>query len=140
MGKKTDKFIKDISSSSEQCIRICGSLQKLSLIMEQNDDKWTDKVKDEMRQLGDWEKHPVAIERAKIWEKGMQLRRELQTDVNALGSSLSDFKKFIAKKEKSKNPFRSKKSLPAAKEMIKLFEGVQGELRSVWSRMGEVFR
>lgn len=140
MGKKTDKYIKDISAASEKCIRTCKTLQQLSELMDKNGDKWTDQVKREMVQLGDWEKHPVAIERAKIWEKGMQLKRQLQDEANAMGHALSDFRKFIQKKEKSKNPFKSKKSLPAAKEMIKLFESVQGEFRTVISKMGSAFR
>lgn len=140
MGKKTDKFIQDISAASEQCIRTSGMLQKLSEAMDANGDKWTPKVEEEMRQLGDWEKHPVAIERAKIWSKGMELRKQLRQEVNTINHSLSDFKKYIQKKEKSKNPFKSKKSLPAAKEMIGMFEKVQSEFEVVLTKMGSAFR
>lgn len=140
MGKKTDKFIQDISAASEKCIRTSGILQKLSEAMDANGDKWTSKVEAEMRQIGDWEKHPVAIERAKIWDKGMELRKQLRDEVNAINHSLGDFKKYIAKKEKSKNPFKGKKSLPLAKEMIGMFDNVQKEFEVVLTKMGSAFR
>jgi len=139
MGKKTDKFIQEISSASENCIRTCGTLQKLSDAMDENGDKWTDKVEAEMCQLGDWEKHAVAIERAKIWQKGKDLRQQLKNEINSIDDSIGDFKKFIAKKEKSKNPFRGKKSLPAAKDMISMFEGVKKEFDTVLEKMGRAF-
>jgi hypothetical protein len=140
MGKKTDKFIQDISAASEKCMRTCGILEKLSKAMDENGDKWTSKVEAEMRQLGDWEKHPVAIERDKIWQKGKDLRQQLRNEVNEIYHSIGDFKKYIAKKEKSKNPFKSKKSLPAAKEMVGMFDKVQGEFETVLTKMGSAFR
>jgi hypothetical protein len=39
-----------------------------------------------------------------------------------------DFRGFVAKKEKSKNPFKSKNSLPSSKETIKIYDKVLKDL------------
>lgn len=45
-------------------------------------------------------------------------RNELFNALHRMNAKLLEFETFVAKKEKSKNPFKSKKSLPAAKDFI----------------------
>jgi len=58
-------------------------------------------------------------------------KKNLVTAGKALRTATNALKTFVEKKEKSKNPFKSKKSVPEAKRIVKLMEGHLGDLNGL---------
>jgi hypothetical protein len=119
MGKKTDKFTSDLTKFGDECEGILTKLVQAGDEMAANSDEW-DKYRSNYNDPG-FEK--VRTDREEIWERGMQLCRDLHDAAHKLNLVLSEFRTYIQKKEKSKNPFKSKKSLPAAKDTIRVYDG-----------------
>src|SRR5690606_25230462 len=97
-----------------------------------------DKWEHELIQDLDWEKnHPYGKRRIAAWEKGKAGRAKLRNDVNQLYHAIQDFDEYLTKKEKSKNPFKSKKSVPAARKMLKMYEDVTKDYETIISATGK---
>lgn len=139
MGKKTDATIKAMNAKLGELNKTCLNLAKLAEAMEKNNSDW-DRHASEIARLPDYTQHPVAKARELIWGKGREMRKRLQDDMNAFNNDLSDFRKFVKKKEASKNPFKSKKSLPLAKQAIDEFAASSAMFNAVFVEAGQVFR
>lgn len=139
MGKKTDATIKALNGKLGDLNKTCMNLAKLAEAMAKNDNDW-DKHRAEMSRLPDYTQHPVAKARELIWTKGREMRERLKNDMNAFNNDLGDFRKFVKKKEASKNPFKSKKSLPLAKKAIDEFAASSQMFNEVFTEAGRVFR
>lgn len=123
MGKKTDKMLKAVSDRSDACTQTSNLLLQLVEVWGGVQKDW-DKYEPEMLKLKNWEDHPYAKKRIAIWEKGKGLAARLKGEIHQLNMALSEFRQFLQKKEKSKNPFKSKNSLPGAKAMVKSYDTV----------------
>jgi len=134
MGKKTDAQLKALSDKSDICVKTANSLLKVLEAWPALDQEW-DKWEGEMVKLPNWEDHPYAKKRIAVWQMGKDLSAKLKGEINALNMALADFKAFIAKKEKSKNPFKSKNSLPSSKQTIKDYDKVLLDLNQL-AQMG----
>lgn len=123
MGKKSDAQLKAISEKSDACIKTGNTLLKVLQVWPPLNAEW-DKWEPEMLKLPDYEKHPYIIKRYAVWEKGKELSGQLRSEMQALTHAVDDFRNYLAKKEKSKNPFKSKASLPGSKALVKLYDKV----------------
>jgi hypothetical protein len=144
MGKKTDKFTADLIQQGGVCESLVADLIKAAEEIDANGVEWdkhafpySDYYARLMRQglkndaemiKADPDFKPyydnymrVQGERDAIWTRGRTAVVKLQEKLGPLGVTINDFKKYIDKKAKSKNPFRGKKSVPAAQETIKLY-------------------
>jgi hypothetical protein len=140
MGKKTDALLKSVSDKSDACLRTAGALINHFGEWKKIQDEW-DKWEDELARDLKWEtNHPYGKRRIAAWQKGIDLRVKLKGEVNDLNKVLGEFRAFLAKKEKSKNPFKSKTSLPGAKAMLKSYEPVVSEFDQILSMSGKLFR
>jgi len=120
VGKKTDAFLKGLSAKGEACAQTAASLTKVLAVWPAIDKEW-DKWEPEMIQLPNWEDHPYAKKRIEVWQMGKDLAAKLKNDTNALNNALDDFRRFVHDKEKAKT-FKSKTSLPSAKQAIKMYD------------------
>src|SRR5579875_2831597 len=127
MGKKTDAQLKSVGEKGDACHKTAVSLLKVLEAWPAVDKEW-DRWEDEMRKLPNWEDHPYAKKRIAVWQMGKDLAGKLKSEINALNMAVADFKSFIDKKEKSKNPFKSKNSLPSSKQTIKMYQSVVHDL------------
>lgn len=140
MGKKTDALLKAVSDASDKATTTSNTLLQLFGIWEGIQDEW-DKWAAELRQDLNWEtNHPYGKRRTAVWQKGMDTRAKLQSDVNEVNTALSAFRAYVTKKEKSKNIFKSKKSLPGAKAMLKAYDGVMVDYNAILRDSGHLFR
>ncbi len=121
MGKKTDAQLKALSEKGEACAKTANSLMNVLKAWPAVDKEW-DKWEPEMVKLPNWEDRPYAKKRIAVWQMGKDLSAKLKNEIHALNMALADFKAFVTKKEKSKNPFKSKNSLPSSKESIKMYD------------------
>ena len=139
MGKKTDAFIKKLTDQTDVCNATSVNLLKIIQVWPALDAEW-DKWEHEMVLLSNWEDHPYGKKRAAVWTKGRELAARLRQEANALSDINSEFNQYILKKEKSKNPFKSKKSVPAAKAAIKAFFNSAQKLNDLASSGLSTFR
>ena len=127
MGKKTDAQLKALSEKGDACSKTANLLLHVLQAWPVVDKEW-DKWEPEFIKLPNWEDHPYAKKRIAIWQKGKDLSAKLKVDIDALNKAVVDFRGYVAKKEKSKNPFKSKNSLPSSKETIKVYDKVMKDL------------
>jgi hypothetical protein len=140
MGKKTDALLKAVSDASDKATTTSNTLLQMFGIWEGIQDEW-DKWEAELRRDPNWEtNHAYGKRRTAVWQKGKDLRAKLEGDINALNQALGAFRTYLQKKEKSKNPFKSKKSLPGAKAMLKVYDGVMTDYNAVVRESGHLFR
>jgi hypothetical protein len=140
MGKRTDTLLKAVSDASDKATMTSGTLLQLFTIWEGIQDEW-DKWEHELVKDLNWEtNHPYGKRRVAVWQKGKDLREKLRADVHELNMALGAFRTFLQKKEKSKNPFKSKKSLPGAKAMLKTYDGIMNDYNTVIRDAGTLFR
>ncbi|MDT8342871.1 MAG: hypothetical protein RQ752_00440 [Thermohalobaculum sp.] len=123
MGKTIDKFLKDIDAKADSCQKTSANFKLICEAWTTCQADW-DKYEPEMLKLKNWEDHPYAKKRIAVWEKGKSLSADLLKNANEMNTIISGFNVYISKREKSKNPFRSKKSLPAARGMIDTYSKV----------------
>jgi hypothetical protein len=139
MGKKTDAQLKTLSEKGDACAQTANNLLHVLQAWPVVDKEWS-KWEPEMIKLSNWEDHPYAKKRAAIWQKGKDLSAKLKNEIHVLNMAMADFKGYVTKKEKSKNPFKSKNSLPSSKETIKLYDKVLQDLNELAQNGGSVFR
>jgi len=121
MGKKTDAQLKALSAKGDACAKTANSLLNVLKAWPAVDKEW-DKWEPEFAKLSNWEDHPYAKKRIAVWQMGKDLSAKLKNEIHALNMDLATFKGYVTKKEKSKNPFKSKNSLPSSKETIKMYD------------------
>jgi hypothetical protein len=162
MGKKTDKYMSDLSALGNTCKGRLQDLVQIAMAMDKNGVLWdkvafpysnyynklhgqgmtTDdqKAKDpNFKKLAEaYEK--VQAERDGIWAQGKQQCRVLQDDLNKMNTVLGDFARFVDKKAKSKNPFKSKKSLPVAQETVKKYQAFHATGQKAVQQISQGFR
>jgi rubrerythrin len=145
MGKKTDTFTTNLQNYSDQSLTLtpklivaCQSVPKLfdsfSKLETAHNARSTQIIKEcgndpnefepKIAKDPDLTKLDAALE--KIGGELMAARHAKETSLAALKqitvklkTETKTFETYISAKEKSKNPFKSKKSLPTAKELIK---------------------
>ncbi|MCL5779327.1 hypothetical protein M1105_20480 [Limibaculum sp. FT325] len=138
MGRKIEKFIKDVETKASKCHETSKRLEGVCKAWEIYQSQW-DKYEPEMVKLANWEDHPYAKKRIAVWERGKNLAAQLRKEAYTMNDAVSDFNLYIAKREKSKNPFRSKKSLPAAREMIVNYSDVAENYVKLAIQGGHIF-
>lgn len=141
MGKKTEKWIKQLNSLVDDCDnlyqKLTGIVGALAIVREESadlarahskrvneiDPNGTTQHEDEIS--NDPEIQRINNELDSVNKDFSNLLREKSKTKQSLGAKANEFKgvliefnTYIVKKEKSKNPFRGKKSVPAAKEYI----------------------
>ena len=121
MGKKTDAQLKGLGEKGDACARTANSLLNVLKAWPPVDKEW-DKWEPEMIKLPNWEDHPYAKKRIAIWQMGKDLSARLKNEIHVLNMAVVEFRTFVAKKEKSKNPFKSKTSLPSSKDTIRMYD------------------
>ena len=145
MGKKTTKFINDIDSRQTTCKK---AMQEFILCSEQYKDlevglgkarermvrrftevgtqcKSNDRATVDQALANDGEYVQAQKEHEDLYREseGTRLKRsqahiEIKNCIEKIDSALQVFETYINKKAKSKNPFKSKKSIPAARDYI----------------------
>lgn len=130
MGKKTDAQLKALREKGDACAKTANLLLHVLQAWPAVDKEW-DKWEPEMVKLSNWEDHPYAKKRIAIWQKGKDLSAKLKNETHVLNMAVADFKGYVTKKEKSKNPFKSKNSLPSSKETIKIYDKVLQNLNTL---------
>ena len=129
-----------MSDKSDACTRTANTLLGLFGAWEAIEKEWP-KYEDELRKDLNWEtNHPYGKRRVAAWQKGIDLRNQLKADVHQLNMALVGFRTPVQKKEKSKNPFKSKASLPGAKAMLKTYDGVMKDYNGIIEASGHLFR
>lgn len=144
MGKKTTKFIAAVQELQTECktqienyLNSISETAKLEPLADRMVQQCIERYNELLKQNNnDKEKvahllstDPEYLRREKesdsLGMKLYELKRArsrakdgLFNALSKLDHKLGEFDKFIAKKQKSKNPFRSKKSLPAAKDFV----------------------
>ena len=139
MGKKTDAQLKALSDKGDVCAKTANNLLNVLKAWPAVDKEW-DKWEPEMIKLPNWEDHPYAKKRIAVWQMGHDLSAKLKNEIHVLNMAVADFKAYVAKKEKSKNPFKSKNSLPSSKETIKMYDRALQNLTDLAQNGGRTFR
>jgi hypothetical protein len=123
MGKKSDKFMNDITALIANCQDPLTLTVKAVCDMEVNlnaQKKLIEKRAYDELQEG-------MIEQTTIAKKGKAAANELRTSLTALKKKVAEFKEYVDKKANSKNPFTSKQSVPASKAFILNAEDIIAE-------------
>ncbi len=161
MGKKTDKFIADLQKMGDACEGSITEMSQLAVQMDANGQQWdkysgaylthfnrlySQGIKDIAEMLKDAEFkrayepfHSVEVEREQVWTAGKKAKFKLGNDLSAMSRVISEFSRYIDKKSKSKNPFKSKKSLPAAKETLRVYEEFHRAAYGALEKLGRYF-
>jgi hypothetical protein len=155
MGKKTEAFTNDVKALSQTCQTIFDALllqlteyQKSVVKLEAAQNEWEARRR-EMEQTGEkgYSQEPLYKKMNSIWSgkgmdrnHGMHLADKLRQAASDLSKKLVVFKAFIDKKARSKNPFKSKKSLPGALATISEYEGVVAMMNSAADEIYQAFR
>jgi hypothetical protein len=134
MGKKTDKFITDLTALGDKCEGFLTKVIQATDAMEANNDEWDQTL----RSGGDM--NAMETKRAGIWEEGMKQKRDLLDALNELSAKLSEFDKFVTKRSKSKNPFRNKKAITAAKDMLRVYNEFHGAATKAYNELSGAFQ
>lgn len=158
MGAKTNQFIKDIEGLALGCgplglqlAQIYGQIQKLTkegqdlygmhakrlAVLEKQlgvrpgaDDTRLEKLLETDPVIGKIDKRSDAIgqETNKLRLEKTKIVAELKKVFTPFKNKLAEFEAFISKKEKSKNPFKSKASVPGAKKFIARMKKLQNDM------------
>jgi hypothetical protein len=139
MGKKTDAQLKALSEKGDACAKTANNLVNVLKAWPAVDKEW-DKWEPEMLKLPDWEDHPYAKKRSAVWQLGHDLSAKLKNEIHVLNVAVFDFRGFVTKKEKSKNPFKSKNSLPSSKATIQMYDKALQNLTELAKNGGDTFR
>jgi hypothetical protein len=131
MGKKTDKFMSDLIKAGDDCEDLLTQLVHVHEEMLANNAEWDKNVSNPNSPAF----KKVQTDREQIFDRGKPLCDKLQAALNNLSPVLSAFRTYIDKKAKSKNPFKSKKSLPAAQDTIKVYTEFH---KNVTKALGEI--
>lgn len=162
MGKKTTKFIEDIDSkqtackkameeyilSCEECVALdvrsynAGERMKarLKAIAEQhkNDVKAINQALslDAEYKQAQKEHNELEVQGWKICRKRDLANNAISDYMDQIEKALTSFETFINKKAKSKNPFKSKKSIPAARDFIEASQTFLENSRAFFKSIG----
>src|SRR5262245_10886880 len=144
MGKKTNKFISDIDTHQMECKKYMEQWILYSEKCAEIDVKHydaTQRMVARLKELRDQYKNDIpalnqALGKDTVYAESSQEVEELNHQADAavkkrnvanneiynrlerIDSALGSFEAYINKKAKSKNPFKSKKSIPAARDYI----------------------
>lgn len=155
MGKKTEAFTNDVKAASQTCQKLFDDLllhlteyQKSAVKLEAAQNDWETR-RLEMERNGErgYSQEPLYRTMHSIWQgksmdrnHGMHLADKLRQAANQLSSKLAVFQAFIDKKSKSKNPFKSKKSLPGAKATVAEYQNVVAMMTATANEVDQAFR
>jgi len=133
MGKKTDKYLGDMQAIAGDCANMLTNLiaetkTMAKLISDMHSVAWGSPQEAQMQTL-----------REACWDRGVDLLNRLKTRLKDFDLTLSPFRTYITKKEKSKNPFKSKKSIPAAKAAIQAYDRFRQDCLTAQTAGGRVF-
>jgi hypothetical protein len=163
MGKKTTKFINDIDSHQTACKKameefiLCSERYKE---LEVRLDKARERMVRRFSEVGSQSKsndrttinQALAndgeyVQAQKEYEdlhrestgtllKRSQAHNEIRSCIETIDGALQVFETYINKKAKSKNPFKSKKSIPAAKDYIEASKAFVENSREFFKSIG----
>ena len=161
MGKTTDTYMSAIDKLNDSCLAAfkvllgnADALQNVVSAMARNFDAQNDRIQavigvdpkkvnrltpeQEQAANDDAQSARLGREAVLLFAQKVDLQKaktaaddECCDAVNDLSSKVEEFRAYVKKKEASKNPFKSKKSLPAAREFLKKADDTVDEVIKV---------